>query len=259
MLLRVVADKGRAALARLTGLRDGVLGQPLAAIDSIKNCLRRDGATWIKCPVCQAFRFTKGRNKANLARVPLVLCVTHPAAILRLIVAVIVDAVKLLRGLVSVARGPRGKYGKRAPFLAYRYPASTISSVVGAMRISAPLIHSVPNSVDAGSAARTIMPMAGRVVTFYSSRQAAARTRITEQLESANQTFRPTVTPAGVEQHVIRVSPLAEFLTLRFTGYNPCAESVTNGNAVRLHEAIIARQTATEIDGNRSAVTLDAS
>lgn len=83
-------------------------------------------ATWITRPFGQAFRFTKCANVPSPRRVARVGGVCHEATIIRLVMAVVVDAIDLLRVVVAVLQRPLFEYFKRLPCVARRDPSSSV-------------------------------------------------------------------------------------------------------------------------------------
>jgi hypothetical protein len=85
---------------------------------------------------------SRGRAVSNVLRLH------YPAAILRRVVAIVVDAVDLQVRRVSVRFGPLEKWFEPAPFIANANASRTVARMLAMIRVVAPLTHASPNALQ---------------------------------------------------------------------------------------------------------------
>jgi hypothetical protein len=213
---------------------------------SMPNGRWRHSAASVERPIGQAFRLAVCRQVRCLRRVALVLGVTRPTTVTRLIGTIVVDAVDLL--VVSVSSGPRpfSEDGEFSPRFADRNTAAAIASVAVVIGIAAALLHTIPHAIQARSLPGPVVPVTNSGSSFQAS-FAAARPRIRQQLERANETLCAAGATAWIQDDVVRAAALTSLLANQRTKDSPPAELRTGRNRQRTHGEIV----SLDAKGNR--------
>jgi hypothetical protein len=120
-----------------------------SSIESISQRGLRD--TGLSGPVCEAHGPSVNGEPLIEARVSNLLILRRPAAVTRVVISVVVNTVKRMFLWARTHIGDKGLIG--APSFADGYTASSIAWKVSGVWVSAPLMHSGPDSVLAPSVA----------------------------------------------------------------------------------------------------------
>lgn len=195
------------------------------------------GATWIGEPVRQAFRFAEGGQPMIPSRVPKILSAAHEATIRRLVVAIVVDAIDLLRGVVTMGQRPVREDGELAPFGTPTNATPAVLGVAAVVGILAALLHAVPDRVQPSRMTGAIMTVLGATNDQQVSGPTAARLRFQrDEMPRTDQSFGPTFASTRMESHEVWASACG--WSIRHGSCDrPRGEDHSDLNIVRVHDS----------------------
>jgi hypothetical protein len=207
----------------------------------------------IKSPISKTFCFPECIYINVLARISLILRICRPSTILRGISKIIVYAINLKIFSVTTAFCPLNEVRRVKPIVAYTYASATIVRIASVVLIVASLNHSIPCSVDSISASYAVHSVLSGPFNEIGVLQASTGARISAEFGNPNITLDSTRASASNECGVVHASLCLDNLGERIGSHSPVSQHGTDGDC--FHVLIVAQKDA---DGNRSAVTLDA-
>lgn len=205
-------------------------------------------AAGIGRPIGDALRFTEGRHVAVLAGVAFVLRFCDPAAILRCVVTVVVDAINLFRSGVARTLRPCGVVSERPPRFADTNPTPAVTTIALMVLVSAALVHSIPAAIEMCPVAWPIVSVDGGNAGLILATFTATRTRIRQQLERADVALGSAVAATRIQRWIVGAATFTEFAMHNRPDDQPSAEPLTDLDFQRLHGG---ESNTEDAEGNR--------